>query len=234
MMHATSRTLPQRSKARAFTLIEIIVVISIIVILAGVLMLGLSSAFSSGDDSEAKTQIANIEGALSRYETRQGGVYPPSSLRKLSNWKMAPPNTENDGIESLVLALRTGFDGGPFLLDDSFNAMRINADQDMNPDSSFLNAQDCVELYELADPWDNPYVYVNADELDASNGYASAGGMIQVRTADGELHEVDLTLLKAAIAESEGGLSGKRYLLWSFGANGVNDYGNEDDICNWK
>lgn len=218
-----------RSTHRAFTLIELMVVIAIIGMLAAVLLVGISWALGSSKESETTANIKAIEGAMSRYELKKGR-YPDSDLALLSNNQMAPPNGENNGIESLALALRGTLDGGPFLQDDAFSNMRDNLDGDTNPDTSFLNVKDGNGLFELIDPWGNPYVYVHADELAEGSMYPSAGGIITLRTIEGTV-ELDLTVMRQTLGTEA---RGKRYYLWSMGPDGENNYGEGDDIASWK
>jgi len=67
---------------RAFTLIELIVVIAIIAILAGMVVSGAQQARKRGAITKAKAQIASIETAISMYETDMG-AYPGTDNKTL-------------------------------------------------------------------------------------------------------------------------------------------------------
>jgi len=71
------RNNPQRKRA-AFTLMEIIVVVAIILILAGAGALVLPRFLADANVSRAKMDVKTIETAASVYYTKNGGVYPPS------------------------------------------------------------------------------------------------------------------------------------------------------------
>ena len=67
----------------SFTLIELLVVIAIIGILAGLLLAAAGGVRGQAARSQAKTEIAALDGALTRFFTDQGfypgstGVLPP-------------------------------------------------------------------------------------------------------------------------------------------------------------
>lgn len=67
----------QRHGKAAFTLIELMAVITIIFVLAGVVLGGMSYARSKQNDSKAKVQIALLSKALEEYKLDMG-QYPPS------------------------------------------------------------------------------------------------------------------------------------------------------------
>ncbi|MDP6685711.1 MAG: type II secretion system major pseudopilin GspG [Candidatus Omnitrophota bacterium] len=69
-------------KIKGFTLIELIVVIAIITILAGMVLTGAQQARKRGAMTKAKAQIASIETAISMYEV-DIGAYPDSGNKNL-------------------------------------------------------------------------------------------------------------------------------------------------------
>ena len=71
-----------RCAGRGFTLIELLVVIAIIGILAGLLLPVLSKAKVQARIAQAKIEIKNIEGAISRYESDYSRYPASPNLRK--------------------------------------------------------------------------------------------------------------------------------------------------------
>ena len=60
---------------KAFTLLELLVVISIIVLLAGIMMPNIAKRLSRAKMAKAAADITNIETAISMYETDMGGYF---------------------------------------------------------------------------------------------------------------------------------------------------------------
>lgn len=76
---------------RSFTLIELLVVIAIVGLLAGLLLAAAGGVRGQAARSQAKTEIAALDGALTRFFTDQGfypgstGVLPTASLSPGNN-----------------------------------------------------------------------------------------------------------------------------------------------------
>ena len=100
----------KRKLVAGFTLIEILIVITIIAILAGLILTGISYAMTQAKISTTEGTIRAMGGALETY--RQAfGDYPPSSVE---SFRARVPNDVNNGIETLVGALSTQKKGGPY------------------------------------------------------------------------------------------------------------------------
>lgn len=67
------------SKLRSFTLIELMVVVAIIAVLAGLVLGGAGAVRQRAARSQAKTEISAIEAALARYQM-DFGSYPLASV----------------------------------------------------------------------------------------------------------------------------------------------------------
>ncbi len=63
-----------------FTLIEILVVATIIVLLSGIVIGSYSSFLKSARDAKRKADIENIRGALELYRSNNGGSYPQQGV----------------------------------------------------------------------------------------------------------------------------------------------------------
>ncbi|MGA2139035.1 MAG: prepilin-type N-terminal cleavage/methylation domain-containing protein [Verrucomicrobiia bacterium] len=98
----------QHSRA-GFTLIEILVVIVIITILAGIVVRTAKYAITKGQRSRADSEIHMMENALESYKS-DNGVYPPSTLQRTTAavWGVAGiVEINNSGL------LYTALAGGP-------------------------------------------------------------------------------------------------------------------------
>lgn len=79
-MHFSSNTL----KNRAFTLIELLIVIAIIAILASLVLAAAGSVQKKGARSRAEAEIKAVEAALESYKS-DNGDYPSNSLAGSAN-----------------------------------------------------------------------------------------------------------------------------------------------------
>ncbi len=109
-MMAEKRICPAGSAG--FTLVEILVVISIIAILAGLSMSGLLVGRQSGEEGAVKANIINLVSSLEQYAVEHGD-YPPSSLVAYG----IRGNGVNEGIECVLACLETRKHNGPFIGD---------------------------------------------------------------------------------------------------------------------
>ena len=199
-----------------FTLIEILVVISIIGILAALLMPALTRARQQGLVAATKSTIQQVRTALESYQTRFGD-YPPTSLAQMG---ARMPNDTNVGIESALACLSTKRAGGPFL--------SVPEDQLGNTDGDALGSNPTdwwfgdTKLREVLDGWGRPLVYFH------SKDYRRPGPFGKVF--------VDETV--QACAPGKSAATGTyhnpmSYQVWSFGPDGKNQNGEDDDIGGW-
>ena len=107
---------------RAFTLLEVLVVVAIIVILAGVAGVGMFKYLEGAKVDTAKAQMANFENAAKAYALRNNEV-PPDTLSEL----VAPSNGGKPYVEGGVNSLTSPF-GTPYQYNGS------NLDNNGSPD----------------------------------------------------------------------------------------------------
>jgi prepilin-type N-terminal cleavage/methylation domain-containing protein len=107
-----------------FTLVELLVVIVIIAILAGLVTVGISAAMTSARASATEAFLQGLAGACAQYAQRWGD-FPPSSLEELGG---SSPNDTNSGAEALVACLASEKRGGKLLSADE--ELLSNTDND--------------------------------------------------------------------------------------------------------
>jgi general secretion pathway protein G len=170
-LHRSAAT-PRRG---GFTLIEMMVVIAIILVLAGIIVGAAKYAQTKAARSRAQGEIAAMEMALEHYKS-DNGVYPRSTPTRSSGLGQVAGPTEISNSGSLYAALTAP---KAYM---TFKANQI--------------AMKGVITY-VIDPFGSPYNY-----------YCNPGAANQTNTAS--------------------------FDLWSYGANGINEEGTNDDIVNWK
>ncbi|MBZ0135448.1 MAG: type II secretion system GspH family protein [Planctomycetes bacterium] len=225
-------------RARGFTLIEILVVVAIIVLLAAVLLVSFSGVFSKSENAQAQATIETLKSNIANFETRWG-IAPPGNLNDLGVLVGYPglsdPNNENTGIEAMVLALRSRREQGPYIDAPLFqnDKRRTNLDIDTVLESAcapnYLDIEDGTarDLFEIVDPWGNPYVYIDIKTLQMG-GFAYT-----VTLGNGGTVNINATEAQDSLRHPVTGSFPTGYALWSFGEDGVNDYGRGDDITSW-
>ncbi len=72
----TGQSRDNRRRARAFTLIEVLVVVSIIAVLAGLLLTSLSSITKSGDDTKCVSNLRQVAMAVNAYASDNDDTLP--------------------------------------------------------------------------------------------------------------------------------------------------------------
>ena len=87
---------------RAFTIIELLVVITIIIILAGLILSTVGYVQKKGARSRAEAEIAAMSAALESYKA-DNGVYPTETTKTEALDPAASINLTNDALASLYL-----------------------------------------------------------------------------------------------------------------------------------
>jgi general secretion pathway protein G len=101
----------RRTTRRAFTLIELLLVLVILAVLAAVVIPKLTGRVSDSKRKATIAQIANIESALATYENDNGGFPDPAD--GLSALVSKPANAGN-GWHQLLKDIPTDSWGNPF------------------------------------------------------------------------------------------------------------------------
>ena len=209
--------------AQGFTLIEMLVVLTIISVLAGLTLVGLQKARVSGDESATEQEIIMLASQVERFASAFGSQ-PPSSLSDMRGIK---GNGINEGNECLFGCLLSKKKGGPFAVDLKEDRWKnADADELKGPDWKTIQkdmdwSRGTPALLEYVDLWGNPFVYI------ASRDY---GKKLRSQTEAGEVCEVE-----ARKNPTTGTwVANDRFQLWSLGPDGINQNGEGDDIVSWK
>ena len=223
---------------RGFTLVEIMVVIGIILLLASVLLVSFTGVFSKSKAAQTTATIETLKSGVEGYQTRWGRP-PPSNMHDLGilvNYpSLVDPNNRNVGIETLVLALRSKREQGPYmdgpLMQDDKRRTNLDVDTTMEevaaPDYLDLEEGSSIDLFEIVDAWGNPLVYIDTTTLMQGNF------QYEVTLASGETTTINATEAQDALRHPTTGQFPTGYVIWSFGEDGVNNYGRGDDITSW-
>ncbi|MGE0434320.1 MAG: type II secretion system protein [Planctomycetota bacterium] len=208
---------------RSFTLIELMVVIAIIGILVSLTVVGVMSAITSGKVGKTHSLITALKAGLEGFSSPSGpggGTYPPATL---NTWGLSHDST-NTGIETLLMCLRTRKGGGPFFnINDWSNMVEDRDDEGTDAGDSYQYFDiDSTKttLLEIVDPWGNPLVYVPRDQYDTDFTILDAND--------------EFITIRASYIDTGTGELPAHYVIWSFGPNGINEYGGGDDIPSWQ
>ena len=218
-----------------FTLVELLTVIAIIAVLAGILMPTLSKAMQKAYEGKARSAISSLEVAISMYETDMG-YYPIEGTDDNDIYKLRERN------QKLVNALADERQGDP---DEKkyYNSnwrgpyMEFRAKELRDP-NDFTKVKEGPPDYDVVfvDPWDKPYVYIPYGKYDASTSikpyaakpgenptatdpfYNSASCQIFSKGSDGETASDTSRRAGCTVPGDDGGGSKEK---------------NNDDINNW-
>ena len=207
------------SNSRGFTLVEVLVVLFIIALLAGIITPAVHYARIHADKKVCRQEITRLCLAIENFaEEDKFAEWPPL---KLEAFGITGENDINQGIESLVVCLATRRSGPHF----DFNSDRFkNMDEDSGPEkvlkeSLRLPFPDC-QLREYVDLWNNPYIYFP---------FRFYGKPAKYLNSEGEEFIAQMT------KDEETGMwpAPLKFVIWSCGPNGVNENGGGDDIASW-
>jgi prepilin-type N-terminal cleavage/methylation domain-containing protein len=113
---------------RAFTLIELLIVIAIVAILSGFIFVSMNSAINSAKDAKIKADMSTIEKAVMEYSALSGGAYPALLTDLVPTYLGSIPSNPNGGSYTYT-NLTTSFtlsgtltSGLPWAYDSSTNA----------------------------------------------------------------------------------------------------------------
>jgi type II secretory pathway pseudopilin PulG len=186
----TPRGLRLLRSAAAFTIIELIVVIGIVLVLAGLILATSSYVHNKGARSRAEAEIAAISAALENYKA-DNGVYPRdptanTATDKLNARGMGNPTSTAEPFKSASLVLYRALSG-----DRNLDRTVTSDDEKYDLDGSVLPSQltqlptsyfsfkptqlspsDQTQAVQFVkDPFGNSYGYSTANQYNSGYGY---------------------------------------------------------------
>ena len=177
-----------RQGQSGFTMIEILVVVTIIVVLMGLVAVIIPMAFGERDESVTQTRMDAISSMIKKISgPRQLGMPPAADVSLLVGPKgeqvgkeIGPGNDLNRGIEAVFVAIHLA--GLAVDRADIKDDWLGNTDEDVMASNPTVSQS--TELYEFVDAWGNPFAYFSAEDYDRPKDV----GKIQMK--DGSIQEV--------------------------------------------
>ena len=174
------------SVRRAFTLIELIVVIAIIIILAGLVLSTVGYVQKKGARSRAETEIAAMSAACESYKA-DNGIYPrnsatdnlnaqtsgdPSSYQTASQYlygELSGDRNFNYVIDPSEQGNRSyfAFKSSPPSVDGTSNSGMLSITRTTDPITGVVS----YTVNYIRDPFGNSYAYSTANQAAPANGY---------------------------------------------------------------
>ena len=176
-MERSSRQNRIRSGQAGFTLVELLVVITIIGMLAGLMSVAIPKAMEAGKKAKVKGELTAIVAAVKAYK-QEYGFYPlPPSRRFASSLG------EEDKNAWVGKGTYDGNESDMFKVIQILSGENVNWEQDMNPKQvRFLEGAKVGNstIESLPDPWKHSYC-LKFDTNDSGGvGYYSTGENIRV------------------------------------------------------
>ena len=176
-----------RNTARGFTLIELIVVIAIIIILAGLILSTVGYVQKKGARSRAETEIAAISAACESYKA-DNGIYPRGQSTSVPATGTPVYTVATNGTDDLNARLNTDStqkiyqDACRYLYEQLTGDVNLDLVADTGKKAYFTFKEsmlaiikdvngNTVGLSHIKDPFGNSYGYSTANQAAPANGY---------------------------------------------------------------
>ncbi|MHC5019404.1 MAG: prepilin-type N-terminal cleavage/methylation domain-containing protein [Planctomycetota bacterium] len=214
---------PRTVAHKAFTLVEVLVVIAIIVVLMGIMFPVVTGMLGEGDKAKSASLVQQLSLAVEVYEGRMGDA-PPSSWKRFGTIggksrpykNIKPPSNDiNTGAECLFIALTAEVAGVASFEWEADHFENIDGDKVTGvPSWDFGD-----ECNEIVDAWGQPIIYIHNRDY---------GKKFKVMLPDGEMVEVQALKSK----KLKGYYKKRSYQLFSLGEDGKP--GTTDDLANFR
>ena len=151
----------QSHRTKSFTLIELLAVVMVIALLAGIVLSVSNYVQKRVAISTAKTQIVSIGAALEMYKA-DWGYYPATTPIRIS-----PTGFWESTNNWIMYRALSGVGGGKQYLKFPASQLRLNPAGISNPLTAVVNYNG--GLTNVCDPWGTPYNYFNSPSTPWSN-----------------------------------------------------------------
>jgi prepilin-type N-terminal cleavage/methylation domain-containing protein len=165
---------------RGFTLVELLIVISLVALLAGLSVVAIRGIQTQANRSKTQAHMAAIKTGLEKYNTDYG-VYPrPSESVESQSTTVAGQNVNVGGAVALYQAL--GSDGDDAIEGGSSGSQGRAGSNGSNPYWSDVNPESNIQkvvknegsTYYLVDAWSYPFQYKVAPQRRRGESISSA------------------------------------------------------------
>ena len=167
--------------ASAFTIIELIVVIAIILVLAGLILATSSYVHNKGARSRAEAEIAAMSAALENYKA-DNGVYPRGPATPTTIGSVTIPANVTDNLDAKTMGNPNRTTNPTYGETSLYLYTLLSGDSTGNRNatgkgymqfkpSMLLPAGGTGTVIAISDPFGNSYGYSTANQSNPSNGY---------------------------------------------------------------
>ena len=164
----------------AFTLIELIVVVGVIIILTGLVLSTVGYARKKGARARAETEIAAMSAALESYKA-DNGIYPRNNVTDNLNAQTSGDPSSFQTASQYLYGELSGDRNFNYVIDPSEQGNRSYFAFKSNPPSadgtsnsgmlSITRSGNTYTVNYIRDPFGNSYGYSTANQANQSNGY---------------------------------------------------------------
>ncbi len=165
----------------AFTIIELLVVITIIIILAGLILSTVGYVQKKGARARAETEIAAISAACESYKA-DNGIYPRGPAAATTIGSITIPANVTDSLNPKITGDPTTTTSPTYSQASLYLYTQLSGDLTGNRQpsgKSYLTfkpnmlspADQTLSVQYIRDPFGNSYGYSTANQVSSSNGY---------------------------------------------------------------